>query len=209
MTVSVALSGHNLKKVFNRRVIFEDISFSLHPRQTLLITGPNGSGKSTLVKMISGVLTPTNGEVKATLDGDKPVPMLCSIIGFVSPYLQMYEEFSACENLQFALAVRGMTSLRSRIRPLLEHLQLQGRLDDPVRTFSSGMKQRVKYAFALIHQPPILILDEPMANLDSSGVEMVRRIMQEQQQEGLLIIATNDVTDVDRFDYRVDLGSRQ
>ncbi|MBM2839670.1 MAG: ABC-type multidrug transport system ATPase component, partial [Bacteroidetes bacterium] len=163
MTVQIDLTGHQLKKVFNRRVIFEDISFSLQARETLLISGPNGSGKSTLVKIISGVLTPTSGEVKSTTDGKKSVPMLCSVIGFVSPYLQMYEEFSACENLEFALAVRGMTSLRPGIRPLLESLQLQGRLDDPVRTFSSGMKQRVKYAFALIHQPPILILDEPMA----------------------------------------------
>ncbi|MBM2842063.1 MAG: lipoprotein-releasing system ATP-binding protein lolD, partial [Bacteroidetes bacterium] len=79
----------------------------------------------------------------------------------------------------------------------------------PVRTFSSGMKQRVKYAFALIHQPPILILDEPMANLDSSGVEMVRDIMKKQWQDGILVVATNDITDVEEYDHRVDLGSRR
>jgi heme exporter protein A len=70
------------------------------------------------------------------------------------------------------------------------------------------MKQRVKYAFALIHQPPILILDEPMANLDASGADTVRRLMQEQRRKGILVVATNDVTDVEQHDQRVTLGAR-
>lgn len=204
--MTIELSGHKLTKMFNRRVIFEDISFSLQRRHTLLISGPNGSGKSTLVKMISGVLTPTRGEVRTLCDGFDAMPMLHSIIGLVSPYLQMYEEFSARENLQFSLAARGLRHLRREIQPLLENLQLKGRLDDPVRTFSSGMKQRVKYAFALIHQPPILILDEPMANLDASGIGMVKNIMAQQQAEGILVVATNDVSDINKYDLRVDLG---
>lgn len=207
--MQVSLSGHNLKKVFNRRAIFEGISFVLQPQQTLLVTGPNGSGKSTLVKIISGVLTPTSGELEVTLDGRDGIPMLHSLIGLVSPYLQMYDEFSPRENLQFALSVRGMSSSFIQIQSLLEKLQLRGRIDDPVRTFSSGMKQRVKLAFALIHQPPILILDEPMANLDANGIELVKGIMDEQRNQGILVVATNDITDVNRFDFRVDLGGRQ
>lgn len=203
----IEIAGHNLKKVFNRRVVFEHISFRLAPRQTLLITGPNGSGKSTLVKIISGVLTPTEGKVVAGWSESTVVPQLHSIIGLVSPYLQMYDEFSPRENLQFALSVRNMKSAFHLISPLLEKLQLKDRLDDPVRTFSSGMKQRVKYAFALIHQPPILVLDEPMANLDSTGVELVREIMAGQCKGGVLVVATNDVTDVDRYDQKVTLGS--
>lgn len=202
------LSGHKLAKVFNRRTIFQDVSFSLEQGRTLLISGPNGSGKSTLVKMLSGVLTPTRGEVKARRDGVDAMPMLHSIIGLVSPYLQMYEEFSARENLQFSLSVRGLRALEQDIQPLLEDLELGGRLDEPVRTFSSGMKQRVKYGFALIHRPPILILDEPMANLDVNGVAKVKQIMNRQQSEGILIVATNDVSDVDRYDLRVSLGKQ-
>jgi len=204
--VTLELSGRNLKKGFNRRVIFERISFSLKPRQTLLITGPNGSGKSTLIKIISGVLTPTDGQVVAQRSESTAVPQMHSIIGLVSPYLQMYDEFSPRENLQFALSVRNMKSSFHSVSPLLEKLQLKGRLDDPVKTFSSGMKQRVKYAFALIHQPPILILDEPMANLDADGIELVKELMHEQLHEGLLVVATNDITDVDRHDQQVTLG---
>lgn len=203
------LTGRNLKKVFNRREIFKNISFTLHPRETLLITGPNGSGKSTLVKIISGVLTPSSGEVKATWNASTVVQNLQPVMGLVSPYLQMYEEFSARENLEFVLSVRGMKRLLSDIQPLLEHLQLSGRIDDPVRTFSSGMKQRVKYAFALIHRPALLILDEPMANLDADGVGMVKEILDHHRKEGILVIATNDVTDIESYDFRVELGQRQ
>lgn len=177
--MNIELSGNKLTKVFNRRVIFEDISFSLSPQHTLLISGPNGSGKSTLVKLISGVLTPTRGEVRVALEGEDALASLHAIIGLVSPYLQMYDEFTARENLQFSLAARGLRNLEPEIQPLLEELQLRGRLDEPVRTFSSGMKQRVKYAFALIHHPPILILDEPMSNLDVNGVELVKELMRQ------------------------------
>ena len=204
--MNIELSGNKLTKVFNRRVIFEDISFSLSPQHTLLISGPNGSGKSTLVKLISGVLTPTRGEVRVALEGEDALASLHAIIGLVSPYLQMYDEFTARENLQFSLAARGLRNLEPEIQPLLEELQLRGRLDEPVRTFSSGMKQRVKYAFALIHHPPILILDEPMSNLDVNGVELVKELMRQQRLEGILIVATNDVSDVDAYDQRVDLG---
>lgn len=204
--MNIELSGNKLTKVFNRRVIFEDISFSLSPQHTLLISGPNGSGKSTLVKLISGVLTPTRGEVRVALEGEDALASLHAIIGLVSPYLQMYDEFTARENLQFSLAARGLRNLEPEIQPLLEELQLRGRLDEPVRTFSSGMKQRVKYAFALIHHPPILILDEPMSNLDVNGVELVKELMRQQRLEGILIVATNDVSDVDTYDQRVDLG---
>jgi heme exporter protein A len=206
MSMEVTLSGNTLKKVFNRRSIFDDVSFKVVSGQTLLITGPNGSGKSTLVKIISGVLTASAGHVDAKVDGTDVGETMYRAIGLVSPYLQMYEEFSPRENLEFVLSARGLNDLRGRIQPLLEELQLKGRIDDPVRTYSSGMKQRVKFAFALIHQPPVLILDEPMSNLDAKGIEMVKGIMDAQRQQGILVVATNDVTDVRVYDQRIDLG---
>lgn len=200
------LAGSTLKKVFNRRVIFKDVSFTLRPGQSLLITGPNGSGKSTLVKIIAGVLTPTEGNVKVTWNDSTVIQDLPPVIGLVSPYLQMYEEFSPRENLRFALAVRGMKSFLGDIQPLLERLQLGARIDDPVRTFSSGMKQRVKYAFSLIHRPAVLILDEPMANLDADGVGLVNTIVDQQRKQGILVVATNNAAELDRYDSRVHLG---
>lgn len=207
--MSLQLTAANLKKVFNRRVVFQDISFAVQQQQTLLITGRNGSGKSTLVKILSDVLSPTDGTVTISpLDRARNFQR-SSVIGLVSPYLQMYDEFSAEENLQYALAIRGMRDDANHIHALLKKVFLLERRSDAVRTFSSGMKQRMKYAFALIHNPSILILDEPTSNLDTEGIAMVKQIMREQTQEGILIVATNDLSDVERFDAQVDLNGQR
>jgi len=197
-----------LKKTFNRRVIFHDISFAVRAGETLLITGRNGSGKSTLVKIISNILTPTEGKVEFTSRSGLFTAFPQSLVGLVSPYLQLYEEFSARENLQLALAIRGMVPNESAIDSLLERLSLRARMNDHVQTFSSGMKQRVKLAMALIHQPPIFILDEPMSNLDEDGIMNVRELMAEHKKNGLLVVATNDLTDLESFDIQVDLNAR-
>jgi heme exporter protein A len=206
VNVNLTLTGKDLKKLFNWRVIFRGINFEVSAGQTLLVTGRNGSGKSTLVKIMSGVLTPNAGNVTIEGAGLLKGESRADALGLVSPYLQMYDEFSARENLQFALAIRGRKEDAEWIDDLLRRVGLFVRRNDPVRTYSSGMKQRVKYAFALAHRPPVLILDEPMANLDSEGMSIVRDIMSLQRNEGILVVATNDLSDIDRYDLRVDLN---
>ena len=205
--MGVTLAGTKLQKLFNWRVIFRDISFEVSQGQTLLVTGRNGSGKSTLVKIISGVLTPTSGKVTIAAEGHGGDDARADLVGLVSPYLQMYDEFSASENVQFALAIRGLKPDGGRVDELLNRVGLYERRNDAVRTYSSGMKQRVKYAFALAHQPPVLLLDEPMSNLDAEGIFIVRDIMSRQRNEGILVVATNDLSDIDHFDLRVDLNA--
>ena len=205
--MAIVLTASGLKKVFNRRVIFQDISFSLAGGQTLLISGRNGSGKSTLAKILCGVLGPTEGRVAlAPAEGVSEGQRLLHF-GLVSPYLQLYEEFTAAENLRLALSIRGAGADETRVRDLLAFVGLGGREDEPVRTYSSGMKQRTKYAWALLHQPAVLILDEPMSNLDSDGIAVVREIMKRQRNQGMLVVATNDLTDIEHFDMQVDLNA--
>ncbi len=201
------LEALHLKKVFNRRTIFRNISFVVEEGQTLLITGRNGSGKSTLAKLIADVLSPTDGTLHLSVGGEPVAEHRVRWIGFVSPYLQLYEEFTALENLALGMSIRGEKPADSEARSLLETLGLSGRVDDEVRTYSSGMKQRVKYAFALIHRPPVLVLDEPMSNLDTEGIAAVRDNMKRQVAEGMLIVATNDLSDVEKFDRRIDLNA--
>lgn len=190
-------------------MIFEDISFEIAAHQTLLVSGRNGSGKSTLVKIISNVLSATSGTLAFSVEDRTVEQHQNMFVGLVSPYLQMYDEFTARENLRFALAIRGLNADEPYIASLLTRMYLSGREDDLVRTYSSGMKQRVKYAFALVHKPPILILDEPMANLDGEGTAIVHEIMAEHRRNGILVVATNDLSDVDAFDHRVDLNAKQ
>jgi heme exporter protein A len=205
MTTAITVCAEGLRKVFDRRVIFDGITFSVASGQTLLISGRNGSGKSTLVKIVAGVLSPSGGTVKISglvQGGDFSRQ---ASLGMVSPYLQLYEEFSAEENLRHASAIRGMAYDRSHALGLLRRVGLFERKDDPVRAYSSGMKQRAKFAFALLHRPPLLLLDEPMANLDPDGIQMVRSLMEEHRGEGALIVATNDLSDAGRYEERVDL----
>jgi heme exporter protein A len=208
LIVSFTLAGTGLRKLFNWRVIFRDISFEVSRGQTLLVTGRNGSGKSTLVKIIGGVLTPTSGKVDISGEGIGKENVRHDLVGLVSPYLQMYDEFSARENILYALAIRGHHTDGAWVDALLEEVGLFERRHDAVRTYSSGMKQRVKYAFALAHRPPVLLLDEPTANLDSEGITMVRTVMARQRQKGILVVATNDLSDIDHYDLRVDLNAK-
>jgi heme exporter protein A len=202
------IAGEGLRKEYNRRAVFRDVSFSASAGETLLITGRNGSGKSTLVKIICGVLTPGGGTISLLNGPEDPRREQRSLIGLVSPYLQMFEEFSAMENLAIAMGIRGLPFDPARADALLERVAIFPRRHDPVRTYSSGMKQRARYAFALIHTPPVLVLDEPMSNLDGEGTAIVRTVMADQRRDGILVVATNDLSDVDTYERRVDLNER-
>lgn len=197
MESRLTIEASGVGKMFNRRTIFSDITFSLGERQALGLTGRNGSGKSTLIKILAGVLSPSRGSVAMTFNGVKLGPhAFFPFIGFVSPYLQLYDEFSGMENLEFAQRIRGARSSSVRPEELLERVNLLPRKDDLVRTYSSGMKQRLKYAFALLHAPPVLFLDEPTSNLDRDGIDIVYEIIRQQKDRGIVIIAANDQEDL-------------
>lgn len=207
MTSSLAIRADGLRMVFNRRVVFDGVHFSIQTGQTLLISGRNGAGKSTLVKILAGVLTPSAGTVTVSSADGGGIFGRQSLVGLVSPYLSMYDEFSAEENLRHVAAIRGLSYDRGFADDLFRRVALFARKDDPLRAYSSGMKQRAKYAAALLHRPSVLLLDEPMANLDAEGVDIVRGLMAEQTGGGALVVATNDLSDVARYDERVDLNA--
>lgn len=183
----------NVRKNFGPLLVFDSISFELSVGDSLAITGRNGSGKSTLVKIIAGLLSQSSGEVTYQLNGKKIDKLdWFKYVGFVAPYLQIYDEFSGYENLEMLAKIRGLKNYKDKIYEILSRVNLFSRKDDLVRGYSSGMKQRLKYALALLHEPPLLILDEPTSNLDPEGVEMVWTIAEEQKRKGILIIATNE-----------------
>ncbi|HTY58496.1 MAG TPA: ABC transporter ATP-binding protein [Bacteroidota bacterium] len=209
MSGALHIAGEGLRKEYDRRPVFRNVSFSASAGETLLLTGRNGSGKSTLVKVICGVLTPGGGTFTITQDPSGPLRDARGLVGLVSPYLQMFDEFSAVENLAIAMGLRGLPFDPEAADALLERVAIFPRRHDPVRTYSSGMKQRVKYAWALIHTPPVLVLDEPMSNLDGEGIAIVRAIMAEQRKRGILVVATNDMADIDVYERRVDLNDHR
>jgi heme exporter protein A len=190
----IRIRAQNIAKTFNRRTIFSDISFSVSSPGSISITGKNGAGKSTLAKIIAGVLSSTSGELLYELEGKTlDDEARKAHIGFVSPYLNLYDEFSAMENLFLLLRIRSSRNNEvPKIEPLLKRFNLWERRDDAIRAYSTGMKQRLKYVFALADSPSVLILDEPTTNLDDDGIKVVEDIVTEQKRSSILIVATND-----------------
>jgi heme exporter protein A len=123
----------------------------------------------------------------------------------VAPYLQVYEEFTALENLALIDSIRGGAHTAAEYDRLLALVSLDRRKHDFVRTFSSGMKQRLKYALAWMERPPLLLLDEPRTNLDAEGIGMALGLVEEHRKEGIVIIATNEQEDVDVCAARISL----
>jgi len=188
-----SLSANRLSKRFGPRKVFADIDFDLQTGQSLAVVGPNGSGKSTLLKVLLGLLRATGGEVSYKCEG---TPLDESAIrarsSFVAPYLALYDHLTGEENLRFFSEVSGDFITGKKINSLLARVGLEGRGDDPVAGYSSGMKQRLKYAVALLNHPDYLVLDEPTANLDDAGKQIVAEIIEQHRPESIIIIATNE-----------------
>jgi heme exporter protein A len=203
----ISLELCDISRSFGAREVFSGINISVDSG-CLVVTGRNGSGKSTLLKIVAGLLTPNSGEVVFTIHGEAPSPSnRRDIIGLVAPDMALYDELSALENLRFFTRVRGNKITDDHLRSTLAKLGLEGRADDRLGSYSSGMKQRVKYAFALTHEPPILLLDEPSANLDEAGIAAIDALIQEWRGHGIVVIATNDRSELHYGDKVLELGA--
>jgi heme exporter protein A len=195
-TLSVNRVGH----YFGSLLLFRRVSFALEGGTSLAVTGANGAGKSTLLRILAGLMSPKAGDVALSVRGS-PVADRSLQTGLVAPALDVYDDLTARENLRFLASARRMTERPDRIGAVLKQVGLADRADDPVATYSSGMRQRVKYAAALLAEPPLLLLDEPSANLDAPGRQMVDRIIEAQQtRDGLLVVATNRADEAARHD---------
>jgi heme exporter protein A len=178
----------SLTKSFGRRLIFREINFIWERNGIFGISGPNGSGKSTLVKIIAGLISPTKGKIIHKNSDKEIIPeKLHDHIGFVAPYLVLYEEFSAWENLEMFAKIRGIELDKERVKKHLEEFLIYNRRNDLVKTYSSGMKQRLKFVFALMHLPEALIFDEPTSNLDEEGKKVVYDIIQDEGKNRIVI----------------------
>jgi heme exporter protein A len=196
---TIQFNAAGISKEFNRKLIVENISFELQKGDSRALVGRNGAGKSTLAKILCGLLSPSRGTVALAIDNaavEYP-GRIYPHVGFVAPYINLYDEFTGIENLHLCARIRNHSvKPDERIEELLRRFSLFEKRNDELRTYSSGMKQRLKYCAALLHEPPLLVLDEPCANLDEEGIAVVRGVMTHQKETGILIIATNDKDDL-------------
>jgi ABC-type multidrug transport system ATPase subunit len=175
-------------KRFNRDWIFRHLDYEFLSHQHYAITGPNGSGKSTLLQVIAGAIAISEGTVQYS---ECPPDQAYRHLAISAPYLDLIEEMTATEFLRFHHAFKPFLATLS-IPAILSAVGLEAAADKQIRFFSSGMKQRLKLAQALLSDTPVILLDEPCTNLDEEGIALYQQMIREYSADRLVIVSSND-----------------
>jgi ABC-2 type transport system ATP-binding protein len=197
------LDIENLKKRFGAVVAVADVSFRVHAGEAVALLGPNGAGKTTTASMICGLLRPDSGRVlfegrQARGDADRHKQFL----GLVPQELALVEELSARSNLRFFGALQGLggRALKAAIERGLSLVGLSSRADDPVRAYSGGMKRRLNLVAALLHEPRLIVLDEPTVGVDPQSRNAIFEGLEALKAEGRSILyATHYMEEAERL----------
>ena len=188
-----------LTKKFNGLAAVENVSFTLRPGEILGYVGPNGAGKSTTVKMIIGLLDPSEGQIlfhgKSIIDD---LPGFQSRIGYVPEESHLYPHLSGWEYLQLVGRLRGLPNelIERKIDRFLSLFSLREDANCPVSAYSKGMRQKILISAALMHNPDLLILDEPLSGLDVTTALVLRDLLQGLAAQGRMILYSSHVLDV-------------
>lgn len=192
----VCVSIRDVSKSFKKNKVLENINLEIHEGEIFGLLGPSGSGKTTLVKQLTGLGTPTSGE--CYLFQEKiPALKLINRIGYMAQSDGLYEDLTAKENLQFFSELYGLKGDKQtrRIKEVMELVQLTGDLTNLVSNYSGGMKRRLSLAIAMLHEPEILILDEPTVGIDPVLRQSIWKAFYELKKKGTTIIVTTHVMD--------------
>ena len=197
---------NNIGKRFRYEWIFKNITHSFESGKSYALLGPNGSGKSTLMKILSGHLTPSEGQITflhngKKIDGDD----VYQLISYSAPYIDVIEEMTLTEIIAFHSKFKPLRKALI-INDLIRILNFKNAADKEIRFFSSGMKQRLKLALSICSDTPILLLDEPTTNLDAQGVAWYQDLMQQfSDKNRLVIVASNIEHDYDFCEEKLNI----
>ncbi len=207
------ISLKNVTKMFGSFTAVNDLSFTVEKGEVLGFLGPNGAGKSTTMKMITGFLTPTNGEITVGEHNILEEPVQAkSIIGYLPEGAPAYGDMTPEEFLKFIAKVRGLSGAKAkeRIDAVIQQTHIHDVLFKPIDTLSKGYKRRVGIAQAILHDPKILILDEPTDGLDPNQKHEVRKLIKAMAQDKTIIVSTHILEEVSAVCSRaiiIDKGS--
>ncbi len=180
----------HLGRRFNKEWIFKEISYTFAQGNQYAILGPNGSGKSTLLSVLLGSLTPSEGRI-SYVEGKEILPEhIFSYISLAAPYLDLVEEFTLQETIDFHFKFKKYQQGLAA-EAVLDLLALSKAQDKPLKYFSSGMKQRTKLALAFCADTPILALDEPTSNLDAQGTDWYLSLIAQYAKNRLVLVGSN------------------
>ena len=188
----------NLTRVFGDFTAVKEISFSVQKGEIFGFLGPNGAGKSTTIRMLCGLLLPSSGEGNvAGFDIMTEQEKIKSVIGYMSQRFSLYEDLTVSENLEFFGTIYGLNGkkLRKRMHEILEIMELADRRNDPVKFLPGGYRQRLSLANAILHDPPVLFLDEPTSGVDPLMRRLFWEMIYRLSQEGKTVFVTTHYLD--------------
>lgn len=176
---------------FNKEWIYRNVTIQFKTTDRTAIVGGNGSGKSTFLQMLSGFLMPSEGKIhyriqNQTIDGSA----IFRHVSVCSPFLELYEDYTVQEHFRFHARLQHMRHGLNENR-FVELLQLNNIRNKPLRNYSSGMRQRVKLALAILSDTPILMLDEPCTNLDRNAIQWYQQLLTTHAEDRLLLVSSN------------------
>ncbi|MDF2536263.1 MAG: heme exporter protein CcmA [Bacillales bacterium] len=185
----------NLVKKIGDKIILRNLNLEVKAGETIAVLGPNGAGKSTLLKVVATLIKPTSGEVIIHgYDLKKDVNKIRENIGYLPHASLLYEHFSPLENLKFFGSLYSVKNLEERSKELIKQVGLGFFMNEPVKGFSRGMIQRVAIARAMVHQPELLLLDEPHTGLDQKAIGILNDVVQAYKENGsTTLIVTHDL----------------
>lgn len=199
------------RKTFGDLVAVDDLTLEIETGEIFGLLGPNGAGKTTTVSMAVGLLDPDSGHVKIGDFGSPKVPSARNRIGVAPQTLAIYEELSGEENLRFFGKLQGLydAKLRERVDWALEFVDLNDRRKDAVKTYSGGMQRRLNLAVAIVHRPPLLLLDEPTVGVDPQSRNAIFEKIYELREGGCTIVyTTHYMEEAERLCDRVGIIDR-
>ena len=189
--------AQGVTKSFGNVQALRGVDLRVKRGEFLTVFGPNGAGKTTLIKLFSTLTKPTSGKITiAGYDIKKEPDKVRAVIGVISHDPYLYENLSAIENIRFFASLYGISGAEERGLQVIKRVGLEGRMHDLVRTFSRGMKQRLAVARAIIHNPRILLLDEPYTGLDQHGARIFTEMLRWLKAENrTVVMTTHDIAE--------------
>jgi heme ABC exporter ATP-binding subunit CcmA len=180
LTDNVILRAHKVTKSFGHFAVLKGVDLELQHGEFITLLGPNGAGKTTLLRILATLAKPTSGTIElAGIPLKDAKASIRGLLGVISHQTFLYEDLTAQENLRFYGQLYDIPNLNSRVNELLARVGLERRANDRVRTFSRGMQQRLSIARAILHNPPVLLLDEPDTGLDRQAADMLQNVIRE------------------------------
>ena len=193
------ITTKNLSKRYGDKLAVDDLTFSVQPGEVLGFLGANGAGKSTTMRMIAGFISPSAGQVSVCGHDIERAPVAAkSCMGYLPEGAPSYGEMTVAEFLDFVADIRGLKGVQRRLRRdvVIDRLALAPVIDQVVETLSKGFRRRVGLAQALLHDPQVLILDEPTDGLDPNQKHEVRRLINELSKDKLVVVSTHILEEV-------------